>query len=288
MSRHVLVGFGYTALFLAKLLVQEKHQVLAISRKKPDLLPNGILHLSIDIANTPLPIRADDILYYFVPPLAQYNEDELIKKCLHQLPQAPKKIIYIGSSGVYGQQNGDWVDEDSTCHIETPRQQQRMSAEQYLENYCQQHQIPCARLRTAGIYGPKRIPQEAVLNQTPIISTHEAPFINHIYVKDLAKILSYLGTSVNFHGVVNVADGHPQPMGTLQNLLAKILDYPQAPQQSFASIWEHASEMKKEFMCQNKRLNISVLQQILSKSSIHLHQMEDALIDIIKNEKNYN
>lgn len=282
MSRHILVGYGYTAEFLAHLLLNDQHSVLGISRKRPEFLPSGMQHIVIDIEHTPIPVEADDILYYFVPPLAQFEEDELLKKCLLQLPHLPKKIIYIGSSGVYGQHFGEWVHEQSACHIKTPRQQQRWSAEQYLESFCQKHHIPCARLRTAGIYGPHRTPKE----QSPIITPGEAPFINHIYVKDLAEILKYLGTVVSFHGIVNVSDGIPKPMGSLQETRAAILNYPKAITISFAKAWEEASDMKKEFMSQNKRLDISTLLQILRDSPITLHHMEDALIEIIKDEKN--
>jgi nucleoside-diphosphate-sugar epimerase len=284
MSRHLLVGFGYTAGFLANLLLNDQQEVLAISRKKPQTHLD-IQHLELDVFHSPIPIEVEDILYYFIPPLAQYEEDILLSKCLLQLPNPPKKIIYIGSSGVYGQQDGNWVHENNACHIETLRQRQRLSAELQLEMYCEKYHIPCARLRTAGIYGPNRIPKEAVLNQSPIIQTAQAPFINHIYIKDLAKILKYLGSTITYHGIVNVADGNPQPMGTLQKTLAELLHVPKAPEISFKNSWETASEMKKEFMSQNKRLDVSLLKQLLRKSPITLHNMQNALNEIIKDEK---
>lgn len=102
MSRYVLVGFGYTAGLLADLLLEEKLEVIAISRRPPEKPPLGITHLSIDISEAPIPIQTNDIIYYFVPPLSEFEEDVLLEQFLNRLPQSPRKIIYIGSSGVYG------------------------------------------------------------------------------------------------------------------------------------------------------------------------------------------
>jgi nucleoside-diphosphate-sugar epimerase len=285
MTRHVLVGWGYTAEFLADILLEDPVEILAISRRPPKRAPHGISHLSMNIAEASTPIHADDIVYYFVPPLSEFESDVVLEKFLNLLPQSPRKVIYVGSSGVYGDQKGQWVNEKTDCQVTSLRQKQRLSAELLLKKYCHNQQIPCALLRTAGIYGPQRIPLDAVYSQQAIIEPENAPFINHIYVRDLAQILKYLGTSLSFDGIVNIADGHPSPMGSLQSMLANLLAYPKAPEMSFEEVWQLASPMKKEFMSQNKKLETSLLKQILRDSSISIHTAQDALKDIIKIEK---
>lgn len=282
MSRHILMGYGYVASHLAKLLIQKNQEVMSISRQIPKHLPLGLKHLSLDIRQSQVEIQTEDILYYFIPPLPENEKDLIMTDALQHLSQAPRRIIYIGSSGIYGHHHGAWVDENSACHIENPRQKQRLSAETQLDDYCQQHHIPCARLRVAGIYGPERVPLDAVYAQTPIIHPQEAPFINHIYVKDLVNILAYLGTEVMYHGILNVADGSPSPMGTLQQQIAQALKFPLAPSDSFENIWKTASNMKKEFMSQSKKLNIARLLQILKPGNILLTPMHTALSEIIK------
>lgn len=282
MSRHILLGYGYVASHLAELLIQQNQEVISICRQIPAYLPPRIKHLTQDIRQTPLDIQQQDILYYFIPPLGEYEDDVIISYFLKMLTQTPKKIIYIGSSGIYGQHHGEWVDEQSACHIETSRQKQRLSAESQFENFCQKHHIACARLRVAGIYGPQRIPIDAVYEQTPVIHPQEAPLTNHIYVKDLANILAYLGNKVTYHGILNIADGTPSPMGTLQQQLAQALKFPLAPNDSFENIWNAASHMKKEFMSQNKKLNIERLVQILNPSPLQLTPLPQALKEIIK------
>lgn len=281
MSRHILIGFGYVASYLAEVLIENKQEVMSISRQTPHHLPDNINHVSLDIRQAPIDIREKDILYYFIPPLHENEQDFIMMDFLNQLTQQPKKIIYIGSSGIYGQHHGEWVDEISPCHIETIRQKQRASSESQLKSYSEKYQVPCALLRVAGIYGPHRLPMDAVYAQTPVIIKEEAPFINHIYVKDLAQILAYLGTQVTYHGNLNIADGQPSPMGTLQQMLAQKLQYPLAPFVSYRDVWNSASEMKKEFMSQNKKLNIQRLLQILNSSDISITPMQDAIQEIL-------
>lgn len=282
MSRHILMGYGYVASHLAKLLIQKNLEVVGISRQIPKILTPGLHHLSQDIRQTQLDLQKEDILYYFIPPHHENEDDVIITDFLKKLTQAPKKIIYIGSSGIYGHHHGQWVDEQSPCHIESLRQTQRQSAESQFDDYCQRHHIPCARLRVAGIYGQERLPFDAVYAQAPVIHPHEAPFINHIYVKDLVNILAYLGTDIIYHGILNIADGTPTPMGALQQQLAKILKCPLAENDYFEKILSTASPMKKEFMSQNKKLNIQRLLQILKPSTISLTPMNAALTEILK------
>lgn len=248
---HVFFGYGYCAKFLAKYLPSG----IAISRREhPE-----IAYIQHDIASPGLSLPMHYVMYYFVPPTPGFSEDIILKSCLENLPYPPKKIIYIGSSGIYGDHQGRLINEQAPCHIDTPRQQQRQSAETLLTNYTQKHHIPCALLRVAGIYGPDRLP----LSQEPIISPAEAPLINHIFIEDLAEILQLLGTEVSYHGILNIADGQPQPMGYLQQQVAMKYALPMPHLVSFQEAWNRASAMKKEFMSQNKQLSIQRLLQIL-------------------------
>jgi nucleoside-diphosphate-sugar epimerase len=280
--RHVLVGYGYCATHLSSLLIEHQQKVMTLSRgKKPTTHPL-IEHVSIDVQQEPVAIDAQDVIYYFIPPNKNYENDVILEKFLNHLTNIPQKIIYIGSSGVYGHQSDEWVNELTPCHVETLRQRQRKNAEEQLQIFSEKHQVPCALLRVAGIYGPARIPLDSVLSQQPVIITSEAPLMNHIYVKDLAKILFYLGKDITYHGILNVADGTPSPMGKTQQLLAELINYPKAPMISFQEAWLHASEMKKEFMTQSKKLDISFLQQILKNSTIMLTPIDQALQEILK------
>ncbi|MCC5791674.1 MAG: NAD-dependent epimerase/dehydratase family protein [Legionellaceae bacterium] len=258
----VIVGYGYSGFFLAQELIRAKLQGIALSRHYDPLLSvDGMPHLSIDIGQTPLPSDLEDIvLYYFVPPPATGQSDTLLTRFLQQLvPQQLQRVIYCSSSGVYGDHQGAWIDETAKLEICHDRQRRRRHAEQSWQHFCEQHDIPLVILRTAGIYGPGRIPLTACAQQNPVLSPHEAPFINHIYVHDLARVATCFARHSAPSGFFNLADGKPAPMGQMQQKLAALLHYPAAAEQSFATVWEQASPMKREFMQANKRLCIRKL-----------------------------
>ncbi|WP_241480569.1 hypothetical protein [Legionella norrlandica] len=157
------------------------------------------------------------------------------------------------------------MDESSTCHISSPRQQRRLDAEQQWITYSKQHHMELSLLRIAGIYGPNKIPIEAAQLKTPVIDPREAPYTNHIYVIDLvfiAYLLSQIHTKLS---VYNVADGIPMLMGELQQTVAKIIKIAPAPYESYAQAWERSSSIKREFIQASKRLNIDRLKNRLGK-----------------------
>jgi nucleoside-diphosphate-sugar epimerase len=263
---HVFFGFGYCAQYLAKHL----QTGIAISRN-PHL---DIAHIQADVAVPGLQLPDSYVMYYFIPPKPGHDEDILLKNCLVHLPKPPQKIIYIGSSGIYGHHQGQWVNENSPCYIRSHRQALRQSSEHILTAYAKEHHLPCALLRVAGIYGPDRLPE----TNAPIISPEQAPLMNHIFIEDLAIILKILGTSVTFDGVLNIADGDPKPMGYLQQQVAIKYQRPLPEQIDFQTAWDLASDMKKEFMSQNKQLSIEVLLQLLKPQQIQLKNIASALL----------
>lgn len=253
--RHVIIGYGYCGFYLARELLQGQQEVISVSRHVNDAwrLP-GVTHLQHDI-DQPLPDLCNGaVLYYLIPPPEQGVHDERLRRFLTQNTLRPARVVYFGSSSVYGDQQGAWVNEQSPCFITRDRQRRRLDAEaQWLSLG-----VETVLLRIAGIYGPGRLPLEAAARQSPLIRREEAPFTNRIYVRDLAKIAASL-----VNGCYNVADGQVDVMGSLQQQVAEACAFAAAPWQSFEQIWQQASPMKREFMTDSKRLGIDALQQAL-------------------------
>jgi nucleoside-diphosphate-sugar epimerase len=264
---HLILGYGYCGYYLAQELIKNKQQVTVVSRhvNLNYQLPS-VVHQTQDIATTPLIWEEEDTcLYYLIPPPAQNATDTLLQNVLQQNPMLVKKVIYFGSSGVYGNQQGTVVDEEAECQLQNPRQLSRLNAETQWRTYCTQHAIDLILLRIGGIFGPNRIPMAAAQQNTPIIVPQQAPLINHIYVRDLAHIASLLAQINTGSQLLNIADGTPRPMGTLQSSIAQKLDLT-TYYQSWEDAWSSASLMKKEFLQGSKRLNINRLRNLLPSS----------------------
>jgi nucleoside-diphosphate-sugar epimerase len=273
--RHLLLGYGYCAEYLSQELLANGLEVLAYSRSKQQPVPQGLVHYCLDLGSEKIHQTKDDCLYYFIPP--SDPEDSLLKQILNNLAYPPQKIIYCGSSAVYGNHQGEWVDESSPCHIQNLRQKQRQIAEQHIQDYAKQYHIPSIICRLAGIYGPGRLPLDAVKEQTPVVHPNQAPLINHIFIKDLSYILKMLAENQEFQGIINIADGHPIPMGQLQQKLASKLGYPLAAEINCDLAYQQASPMRREFLSQSKQLNINLLKNLLQPFDYHLTKVDEGL-----------
>lgn len=268
--QHLIIGYGYCGHYLAQNLLNQGQKVTALSRQYPlSLQLDGLTHLSQDMLAPFTWPNEETILYYFAPPHSEGLKDRLLAQFLLNIPvDNLRKVIYCSSSGVYGDHQGAWIDEQANCIIYHARQQRRLDAEHQWQNFCQSNKINYALLRVAGIYGPNRLPLTAAQQQNPIVKIEQAPYSNHIFVKDLAQVAALLSEQSETQHVVNVADGQPHKMGTLQRLVAEQLALPPAPYLEFDEIWQEASPMKREFLESSKRLKISKLLDLLSNLKI--------------------
>ncbi|WP_298625425.1 NAD-dependent epimerase/dehydratase family protein [uncultured Legionella sp.] len=274
---HLILGYGYCGYYLAQELLNNNQKVAALSRHlDPQKQLPGLKHITQDLSTPVYWDEPNTIIYYLIPPSAQGERDLLLKEFLKQSLIKAKKIIYFGSSGVYGNHQGAWITEESPCFIDNPRQLRRLDAEHQWMEYCKQHHIDAVLLRIAGIFGPHRLPIEAASTQTPLIEQGKAPYTNHIFVKNLARIAFLLGQKQITYPIYNIADGDPRPMGTLQQLVATLLNKEPAPYESLEHALERASPMKREFINGSKRLAINLLKTTLG-NSLSLNTLEDAV-----------
>jgi len=205
-------------------------------------------------------------IYYFVPPPDDGDDDPRIQNFLNHLgdDQLPEKIIYISTTGVYGDCNGAWVTEQSTVNPQNQRSKRRLAAEQLLTKWHTTNKIPVVILRVAGIYGPGRLPIRRIKSGQPVLNENEAPFSNRIHSEDLARIcVAAAKQIVNGYHIYNVSDGHPTTMTDYFNRVAKNAGL-QPPR--IISLHEAAAEfspMMMSFLNESKRIdNRKMLQEL--------------------------
>ncbi|NQD92447.1 SDR family oxidoreductase [Pseudomonas sp. CrR25] len=107
---------------------------------------------------------------------------------LAQHGQRPKRLLFVSSSGVYGQQDGQWIDEDSAAETESYSGRVMREAEQLALGSV----IAASVVRLAGIYGPGR---EWLLNQVRQgwrVPSEPPLYANRIHVEDAASLLAFL------------------------------------------------------------------------------------------------
>jgi nucleoside-diphosphate-sugar epimerase len=126
---------------------------------------------------------------------------------LDALPTTVARIIYISTTGVYSQNDGGWIDEDTACQPTREAGRACLEAESMLA----QHAFgPRAIiLRLAGIYGPGRIPRRNELVSGQPIAAAANAWLNLIHVDDAAQIVLAVEKQAQPPRVYLVSDGHP-------------------------------------------------------------------------------
>ncbi|CEG58473.1 SDR family oxidoreductase [Legionella fallonii] len=283
---HLILGYGYCGYYLAQELLKDGQRVTAVSRHlSPQLQLPQLVHFSHDLSQPFQWTENNTVIYYLIPPPPHGEKDSFLEQFLKKSTLQAQKIVYFGASSVYGNHQGAWVDEQSPSIINHSRQVRRIDAEQQWLDHCKHNNIPLLLLRIAGIYGPHRLPIEAAKAQIPIIERARAPQTNHIYVRDLARLSYRLACFNSTESVYNIADGDPQPMGTLQQLVAQELGFQQAPYESWQQAWERATPMKREFMQGSKRLSIERLKLRLGEN-LSLYHLNDAVRKSLAEQEN--
>ena len=161
-------------------------------------------------------------IYYFAPPPKTGASDDRIYNFLNQLADTPRRVVLISTTGVYGDCQGEWINESRPLNPQTDRAKRRVAAEQTLVNWAAQHQKPYIILRVPGIYSLDRLPLERLRKKLPVVQASEAAFTNRIHADDLAHICVEAMNSELIAEVFNATDGDP---GTMVDYFNQIADY---------------------------------------------------------------
>lgn len=102
--------------------------------------------------------------------------------------QKPKRIIFVSSSSVYGQQQGEWVDEASPAEAVGFSGQVMREAEQLALS----SGLPASIVRLTGIYGPGRSDLMNRVRQGYSVAVEPPLYGNRIHADDAAGLLAFL------------------------------------------------------------------------------------------------
>jgi nucleoside-diphosphate-sugar epimerase len=193
-----------------------------------------------------------DVLLVSIPPDTSV-EPTLAKfgRVLAQLPQR-LKIIYLSTIGVYGDRQGEWVDETRVPAPKQPRSISRLRAEKAWQAMARDARKSIQILRLAGIYGPGRNNALVQLkNGTAQRVIKPDQVFNRIHVADIstaiAAAIAYEGDS----DIWNVADDEPAPPQDVITYAAKLMGVEPPLEEDFETA--PLSAMARSFYEENKR-----------------------------------
>jgi nucleoside-diphosphate-sugar epimerase len=263
----LIFGFGYTANYLANKLTALDFHVVGTSRNqevrkqhtekgyelidftKSDIEKNLSSASHILVSTPPSLDFGDPVLANFV---------DLIKK----YARSSQWLGYLSSTGVYGDHQGEWVDESSKSLSLGGQARVRFNAEKAWISLAQNHQLPLHVFRIAGIYGPQRNALTRLTQGKVQTIYKENHFFSRIHVADIAAVLLASIQNPNPISIYNIADDEPAPSYEVDAYAAQLLNLPAPERIPF----EHAalSPMAKEFYTHHRRVSNAKIKQELS------------------------
>jgi len=272
-----IVGFGYIGELIAKAALGEQQEVNALIRvenKTQRFKQRGIAFTIADLdehTKQQLPINYRSDVFYTAPPQAGGEKDTRLRYFLSLLDAPPASLIYISTSGVYGDYQGEWVTEEDKLRSTSPRSLQRIDAENTLLEWHAQHpETHLVILRSAGIYGQHRLPIDRLKRQAPLVKQDELhAYLNLIHGEDLARICRRATSHCQSGEIYNVSDGSPTTMAEYFNHVAKQLGLPGPPLVSLAEAHKTISSAMMKYLSESKRLSNKKLLSALQENLLY-------------------
>jgi len=179
-----------------------------------------------------------------------------------------RSIVYLSTSGVYGDHGGALVSESAPLKARNPRAIRRVDAERRLTRAAKRHQWRLAILRVPGIYASDRLPIERLKAGTPAILAAEDSYTNHIHAADLAGIvIAALDHAARRPRprtrIYNACDDSDMKMGDYFDRVAAAFGLAPPPRLPRAQVATAVSPMLYSFMRESRRLDNTRLKREL-------------------------
>ena len=266
MRRLLIVGSGDVALRAIPLL-RKGYRVFALVRdpaKCAGLRALGAIPLLGDLDDraslTRIAGLADAVLH-LAPPPNNGVLDTRTRNLLSALSQGrgrsrglPKRLVYISTSGVYGDCAGAWVNETHPLNSTSPRSQRRAEAETQIRVWAKRNRVNASILRVPGIYAADRLPLGRLQQGTPGIIDNQDSYTNHIHADDLAHISVAALQRGKACRVYHASDDSHLKMGGYFDQVADAFGLPRVPRISRTEAQNVLSPMLLSFMNESRRL----------------------------------
>jgi nucleoside-diphosphate-sugar epimerase len=291
MSTVIILGCGYIGRRLARHYLDQGDAVLGIVRSPQsaaDLAADGIPALAWELGRqdptTPeagqvwnqqgapdhFPSFTGARLFHLAPPPDGGVRDKITRHLVAAFPRIgnPSRLVYISTTGVYGDCGGAWVDEDWPVRPQADRARRRLDAEQTLSQWRGAAGAALITLRVAGIYGPGRLPLERIRAGLPLVRPEEAPWSNRIHADDLVTACIAAMTRGADGAVYNACDGNPSTMTDYFFQVADAAGLPRPPVISLAEAEGRLSAGMLSYMRESRRLSN---RRLIDELGVRLH-----------------
>jgi nucleoside-diphosphate-sugar epimerase len=256
--RLLILGCGDVGMRLLPLL-RGRFRVFAVTSQPErcaELRAAGAVPLVADLDQPASLQRLAGLAPYVVhlaPPQAEGALDRRTRNVSAVLP-AGARVVYISTTGVYGDCGGAMFDESRPVAPRNARAQRRVDAEQWLRRWGRRTASAVSILRVPGIYAGDRLPVKRLQLGTPALIAQDDVYTNHIHADDLARVIA----RALFRGapgrVYHAVDDSDMKMADYFDSVADAFQLPRPPRLPRAELADAVTPALLSFMSESRRL----------------------------------
>ncbi len=273
-----IIGCGDIGRRVAHLYQQKQndntvvHGIVRSSKSLNACEQHNIQGLQIDLAgeyDLPLDQLKQSDVFYFAPPPSEGITDPTLESFLNRVSTVenlPRRIVLISTTGVYGDSNGEWIDETTPVNPTADRAKRRYSAEQLLQTWAAKYGAEFMILRVPGIYALDRLPLARLKKELPVVQESETGYTNRVHADDLAQACKAAMACLHKNEIINICDGSPSTMTEYFNQVADYANLPRPPQISMQEAERTLSAGMVSYLKESRRIRNEKMLELLDFS----------------------
>jgi len=263
MRRVLIIGCGDIALRVVPYL-SDRCRIYALTHspeRAPLLRARGVVPIEGDLDDAAslegLAGIAHDVLHCAPPPNCGTRDTRTshLIAALAKAKSLPQQLVYISTSGVYGNCDGELVDETRPLSPQTERARRRVDAERQLRAWGRRGRVRVCVLRAPGIYSAERLPLARLRSGTPALAAADDAYTNHVHADDLACMALAALRFGHAGRMYNASDDSRLKMGDYFDLVADRYGLPRPQRISRADAGARIAPDLLSFMSESRRLS---------------------------------
>jgi nucleoside-diphosphate-sugar epimerase len=267
LPRLLIVGCGDVGMRLLPLL-RGRFKVFAVTsqpERRTELRAAGATPIVADL-DRPATLRrlrklAPWVLH-LAPPQADGEHDRHTRHLVAALG-AVKRLVYVSTTGVYGDCGGALVHEARPVAPRNARARRRVDAERILRAWGLATGARVSILRVPGIYADDRLPLRRLEQGTPALRPEDDVYTNHVHADDLARIVLASLWRGRPGRVVHAVDDTRMKMADYFDAVADAFNMARPPRLPRAQLQSVVTPMLLSFMSESRRLDNTRLKREL-------------------------
>ena len=256
----VIAGAGYTGRRVLERLPVDRAVGLNRSSVDTDRRCFSVDFDSMSALPVELPQRY--AVLYTCPP--DNENDERLQRLLSLLTPVPTRFVYISTTGVYGDQRGATVTEETPVSPNSPLARMRIAAEKLVVSGAVNSGCDLVILRVPGIYGPGRLGERRKKEKgEAYLREDDANPGNRIHVDDLATCCLVALDAATPTGIYNVGDGDHRSATWFADEVARQAGLPEPRKISRAAAEQEFSPMRLAFLASSRVVDTTKMREVL-------------------------